>query len=240
MIYSTKNYDQFKVLTGNRALKELHIKKLMYSVEQKNLLKERPILVNEKMEVIDGQHRLEVCRRLNIPVSYILKKGADAIDVQRLNTSQVNWSSENYLEFHIKRGNENYSILKEYCKKYTMPIGIALTVLSKSSKWDEKWEDFRSGLFEVNRLKEAEDIGEEIMEYRKFTEKGAQHHKEYYRALLSVHKLAKEKEISVKKLLHKLEVSGRRIERMPDTKSYLRFLEGVYNFKSRVEESRFF
>ena len=38
-----------------------------------------PILVNEKMEVIDGQHRLQAQKELNLPTYYIKNKGYDLL-----------------------------------------------------------------------------------------------------------------------------------------------------------------
>ena len=55
-IKETKNYDQFKVGDWNRTIKKNNLKKLEKSVKQNGWLK-HPIMVNENMEIMDGQHR---------------------------------------------------------------------------------------------------------------------------------------------------------------------------------------
>ena len=54
-IYVTKDYTKFKTLDGNRALSRSQIKKLTRSFESEQI--PLPIIINEKYEVIDGQHR---------------------------------------------------------------------------------------------------------------------------------------------------------------------------------------
>lgn len=53
-IYETYDYSLFNLIGGNRLINVLNYKKLMKSIDEKQLL--IPILVNEKMEIIDGQH----------------------------------------------------------------------------------------------------------------------------------------------------------------------------------------
>lgn len=51
MIYKTFNYDMFKYIGGNRLINKLNYKKLSESMKEKQLV--IPILVNDKMEIID-------------------------------------------------------------------------------------------------------------------------------------------------------------------------------------------
>ena len=54
----TKNYEIFKIMDCNRELSAANLQKLIGSIKSRNLLEFRPIIVNSKMEIIDGQHRL--------------------------------------------------------------------------------------------------------------------------------------------------------------------------------------
>lgn len=64
----TKNYSLFKKYAKNRDIDGRHVEKLIASIKTANLLDCEPILVNEKMEVIDGQHRLEAAKSLNLDI----------------------------------------------------------------------------------------------------------------------------------------------------------------------------
>lgn len=67
-IFHTREYRKFKLIKGNRIVDENHVRALMKSMRNKDLL--IPIAVNSKMEVLDGQHRLEARKRLAYDVPY--------------------------------------------------------------------------------------------------------------------------------------------------------------------------
>ena len=64
-IYITADYGKFKKLPGNRDVKGTQ--KIIDSIETVGYVLS-PILVNENMEVIDGQNRLDALRALKLPV----------------------------------------------------------------------------------------------------------------------------------------------------------------------------
>ena len=89
--FETNDYDRFKHLTGNRTLqKESDIHKLMLSLQQHGWIGEH-VIVNENDEVIDGQNRIEACRRLNIPFRYTVIPGLTINDCIILNSNKRNW-----------------------------------------------------------------------------------------------------------------------------------------------------
>ena len=65
--YETKNYDQFKTLEGNRSIDQKNVNNIEQNMREHGVLP-TVIIVNEKMEVIDGQHRIEALKRLHEPV----------------------------------------------------------------------------------------------------------------------------------------------------------------------------
>lgn len=70
-ILKTSSYTRFNSMRGNRKVSERHVRSLVNSISNRNLLAANPILVDEAMNVIDGQHRLEAARKLNTPIYYI-------------------------------------------------------------------------------------------------------------------------------------------------------------------------
>ena len=66
-IYTTSDLNIFRI-AKNRPLSELHVKRMM----KKDI--SEPIIVDSDMNVLDGQHRLEACRRANKPIRYVLNK----------------------------------------------------------------------------------------------------------------------------------------------------------------------
>lgn len=65
-IFETTNYEMFKFLDQNRQPQNRPM--LTDSIKKHGLL--MPIDVNEKMQIIDGQHRFLACKQLGLPVQY--------------------------------------------------------------------------------------------------------------------------------------------------------------------------
>jgi hypothetical protein len=55
------------------------------------------------MYIVDGQHRLEACRELKIPVYYIIDEKAQEDDLIHLNTVRSNWTLPDYVYFHYQK-----------------------------------------------------------------------------------------------------------------------------------------
>jgi hypothetical protein len=86
-----------------------HVKKLKLAIQQDpETIKYNPILVNEKLEVIDGQHRLEAIKQLGLDVYYVKVDGLKLNDVQLLNSVSKNWQPLDYAKAFATLGNVNY------------------------------------------------------------------------------------------------------------------------------------
>lgn len=145
-VYETSNYDQFKTMSSNRSLDVSLIRNLKESVEKNDLLAYNPILVNEKMEVIDGQHRLEVCKDLNHPVFYIVKKGElPATSVRDLNVNKKNWNNEAYFNFYVQNDDEVYKEFATFYKESGLTLMSAVTLFSNGKT---STQQFRRGALE--------------------------------------------------------------------------------------------
>jgi hypothetical protein len=146
-IEKTRNYEMFKTLDCQRNLVESHVVNLMKSIEENNKMNLHPILVNEDMEVIDGQHRLEAARRLKIFVFYQVDYNFKEIDVITWNKVSKNWSHEDYLKFWIHRGNANYIRFKTFIDKMKCDTRKGLTIMNLGLKHDTL-QKFREGSME--------------------------------------------------------------------------------------------
>ncbi len=106
---TTTDYDSFKILGFNRDLNETSVKKLQQSIRDHGFL--LPILVNNEMYVLDGQHRLEAARREKVPVPFIkydLPTNQIPILISTLNSLSVNWGLYNYFHLWHEQEREAY------------------------------------------------------------------------------------------------------------------------------------
>ncbi len=118
----TNNYDIFKKHPSNTPINETIVQKLMDSMRQKNMLMLKPILVNEKMEVLDGQHRLEAAKKLSLSVHYIVQKDAEDMDMVLLNANQRTWKLADYHNFFLTQGAPEYRKLEDFTKQNKMNL----------------------------------------------------------------------------------------------------------------------
>ena len=122
-IFVTNDYSAFKFLKGNRDIKQ--VKRIVDSVREIGQF-QSPILVNEKMEIIDGQHRFAAFSSLGLPIYYQIHQGVGLKETTFLNSSQRRWSSKDFLHSQIALGNENYIYIDALQKKYH---GFAVQVI---------------------------------------------------------------------------------------------------------------
>ena len=147
-VFETTQYDIFRTVTGNRKISRPHVEELCRSIDKKNLLPNRPLIVNERMEVIDGQHRLEAAKRLDLPIYYIVCALADYEDVAILNNCQDNWGYIDYLNMYARQGYPDYIKLEEFLKKHNMTTYVCLPIFTRKPR-DTKimGEIFKKGEF---------------------------------------------------------------------------------------------
>jgi len=132
-IFSTKDYKKFKTIKKNRDVNANLVTKLMKSIGQRNLMEDRPILVDRKMNVIDGQNRLKACEAINEIVWYRYANVATENDVATIQLSK-NWGAEDYMKMYVKSGNKHYRKFKSFMQEFEIPrINFALFVLKADS-----------------------------------------------------------------------------------------------------------
>ena len=140
-VYVTKDYSIFKRLVGNRDIPESRISKIVESIQTIGWV-HNPIIVNEKMEVIDGQGRLTALQRLKMPVEYIIAEGAGNKECIYMNMNMVNWKLPDFIKSYAEQGNENYQRLLTLMERYANGnldiISTAVYRLSKSKHRDIK------------------------------------------------------------------------------------------------------
>jgi len=119
-IFSTTDYAMFKLLKKqNRSLKEGHVLKIMKSVRKKNLLLDFPIIVSKDFHILDGQHRYETCKRLEIPVYYVISDTMTIDDIPIINSIYFGWKLEDYLSKYLDMDNIHYINFKNFMDKYS-------------------------------------------------------------------------------------------------------------------------
>jgi len=146
-VYVTKDYDKFKRLRGNRDIPESRISKIVESIQTVGWIR-NPIVVNENMEVIDGQGRLTALQRLGKPIEYIIAEGAGSEECIYMNMNMVNWSQLDFIKSYAEQGNENYQKLLNLINTYAGGnLHIICTALYRISK--PKHREIKNGSLQI-------------------------------------------------------------------------------------------
>ena len=127
-IMVTENYDMFKKIGGNRKINKANYAKIVKSMKEEQLI--IPIVVNEKYEIIDGQHRFTACEDLGKPVYFYMVRGYGLEQVKRANIASSNWKKENYLDMFVAEGNEVYKEFEEIKERYDLNISNLLKIFA--------------------------------------------------------------------------------------------------------------
>lgn len=171
-VYVTDDFSIFKHLTGNRHLSFAQVKRLAESIKKNPLLTlNNPVIVNEKMEIIDGQHRLQAHKNLkeagqHFPVHYVVQEGLTLMEARIMNSSQKPWNVRDYARAYAADGNKNYKLFLEFDERFKLNATVSIVLLTDSFKANAV--DFRAGKLEVKDYKRACEIAEQLLEVAQY------------------------------------------------------------------------
>lgn len=226
-IITTTDYSIFTKMKGNRVVNEKHVKKLMKAFER-NYLK-TPIFVNEKMEVIDGQHRLEAASRMGYPVFYYKVGSVGLKEVQQLNSTSKNWSNRDYLNCYCDLKEKPYLRLKEFIDNYPeFRIGIAREILADITDGGRLSDRFKDGQFSVSNIGDAYEIAGRLRQYQPYFPDYSS--SGFVRVMMGLYRNPK---FDHNIFLRKLALQPNALKRCATSKQYRDLIEEIYNYKSQ-------
>jgi len=160
-IQKTKDYSLFKFILSNREVDHNHIKRLAKSIQRNNLLYIRPLIVNDKMELIDGQHRLEAAKQIGAEVYFMKVPKLTKSDIAVLNSAQKNWTRSDFINFYAMEGNEDYKKLAQlidqfYWLQVSVVVAIACGGTHDIKEGKIKIKDYKRAVTTFGQLRELE------------------------------------------------------------------------------------
>ena len=173
-VYSTTEYSKFKKLRGNRAINELHVRRLVEAIKEKDL--QIPIIVDQDMNVLDGQHRLDAYKIVGNPIFYIVKDRFVLQDVRNVNSVARKWTLTEYLMSYCKLGKKDYQLLEWFHRTYEFGIAECVAMLNGKGYTNVAiLKEFRKGDFVIDDLEQGKTWARNINacgEYFQYYKKG--------------------------------------------------------------------
>jgi hypothetical protein len=238
-VYVTKNLGMFSSIDGNRVPNLIHVKRLTDSI-RKYGMKCNPILVNERLQVIDGQHRLLAAKEVQSEVYFIIIPGSNLTDVHTLNLNQKNWSRKDFMEGYANMGVIPYIKLRDFVKKnddYSFNDCVSLcsntsTVASTTSNSGNRKSSYK------NTIEEGTWLGRDFVLGQEWANK-IRMIKPYYvgynRTIFvgTMITLLSNKNFDYSEFMHKLRIQPTALVDCANRDQYKTLVEDIYNFKRR-------
>lgn len=236
VVQQTTNYGGFKFLSNNRKVDAAHVNNIKKAMEENgNLTKVVPVLVNQKMEIIDGQHRFQACKELGLPVYYSLVSGLDIHEARSMNILQKNWSLGDFAKSYADSGNVNYQKYITLRETYGLSDSVTLVSVKALSLTDRGggrgYKQFKAGELTITdeQFKEAKETLEKLAEITEYT--NAANNRAGAFAFL---RIFQSKNYNHTRMISRLKRFGKKMESYSNTSDCLRQAEDVYNMYSRT------
>lgn len=228
----TRDYNLFTFLRGNRAIDAPNLEKIKESMKEEQLL--IPIIVNQNMQIIDGQHRFTAAKELGLPIYYIVNEAYGLEQVLRCNTGgSKKWTNEDFLFQHCEMNNDNYIQFRDLCQRYNVSVSDMIKIFCKTYGENTSIfkQNFRSGAFVMDDKQKICDflnglddfnIGD-FYRYNKKSNFIAAFMKLYFR-----------KDYDHEIMKTKLETNGYQLKKCATTNDYLAMLcNNIYSYNSK-------
>ena len=172
-IYETRDYSIFNRLKGNRDVTNTRVGIIKASIESIGYIS-NPIIVNEKMEIIDGQGRLEALKQLDMPVEYRVVDAIGIDECRAMNLKPTSWSIEDFVKSYAEYGNENYRRIWSLYEKYNLPLSVIFALSKNTSKSGRKSQDeLRNGTYTLTseNMAKVDDVCEYLANFKDIQKK---------------------------------------------------------------------
>lgn len=232
-IFQTSNYQNFSFINGNRPLNQKKIANIIKEIEAGNdMLQYYPILVSVidgKLQILDGQHRFFISKKLQRPVYYILASDEKTMqEIAKINSNVEKWKPHNFINCYVQQGNENYIKLQQFIDTYGINTGTSIRLLANGTPGVEGSSDaltksFEHGTFEASHWDEAATIAEKC---KLFSTAGFYKDRSF---VIAIYRIYKANLIKVEELAAAFNKFPGAVEKQMTHKLYTQALELVYN-----------
>ncbi len=249
-VCQTMDYSLFNTLKGNRNINQAHLYRLTKSIGEQYLLS--PIVVNERFEIIDGQHRFNAAKANNLPINYIVAPGYGLREVQVLNSNSSNWSNMDYLNAYCDMNIDSYIYFRDFMKRwpdfkfnstYSIVTNTRNLIPSKTLIIDElknsgngtgktHFNPFKSGELRIADKALIEKTAKCISDFKQFYPN--YHRRTFVVSMISLFGL---EHYDHERMIAKLRLQPTAMKDCTTVTQYRKLLTDIYNYKSQNKVS---
>lgn len=224
-VHTTTDYFLFKPIEGNRNKNLLHINRLKKSMSENYLF--TVIIVNEKYEIIDGQHRFDVIEELKLPLNYVVCSGYGLNEVHILNQNSKTWNADDYLQGYCKLGYEHYIEYLKFKTKFGFGHNECMLLLGGSDS-GQHIKEFYNGIFNIKDYNKAYEKASKITMIGKYYDGFKR--SSFVRTMNSI---LDKPQFDFTQFLQKLKIQPTALQDCSNIEQYKLLIEEIYNYKNR-------
>ncbi len=242
-IFKTTDYNKFSFIDSNREIEEMKVLKFMDSFKKNGFLL-NPIIVNEKFQIIEGQHRFTAARRLGIALIYQIASGYSFDQIVTLNTNGKNWVKKDFIRAYCIQGSENYLKMQQFMKDFpelgsraaesllTLNTGGAANknkITDKITGKRSKMKNLEEGRLEIPNITLSYQYARKIMQFKEFFPLGFNK----FIFVSTMISIFKNEEYDHDRMLKKLALNPGKLKVCRTIKDYKDNFEEIYNHWNR-------
>ena len=182
-VYWTSVYEYRSIILENRDIKGPKVKALEASYINPNEGQLFSVIyLNELLEEIEGQHRIEASLKTQLGFYFVIMVGWGLPEVKILNANLHAWTPVDRMESFAKEGNPNYVLFKQFFEAHEFNISICQILLTNQrirrkrggNKYDIMEDEFLSGRTQITeeQVKIGEDRVKKIKQFEKYHPEG--------------------------------------------------------------------
>jgi hypothetical protein len=229
IVKKTTNYDMFQFITANRDVYRNHVENIKKGFAQYgNLTEVQPILVNERMQIIDGQHRFIASMELGHPIYYTVVEGIGIAEARAMNILHASWTTDDYAASYAAQGSLNYQQYIQLREDYGFAHAITMSACTNTQKLNGEFGKFRRGEFVIPHIDETKVILSKLREVVDHaptkTNRGSE---------TALMKIMQSDNYDHRRMVNKMETWGaNKFKRYVSVEDNLKMLEDLYNYKT--------
>jgi hypothetical protein len=236
--YWTTDYEMFKIDPANREIVPRKVAGLVAAIRQINLLNIYAIVVDEDMNVIDGQHRLAAARVLGVPIYYKISGTMKIEHAALINENTTNWQHQNYLNHFCQKGYPEYLKLRDFQRKYPwLKGGVAISLCHygdtrREFQGMDITTTFRKGLYVADDIAFADKVCQMALDFKA-------HNVPFWKDrafLAALRNLASNSDYNHERMMMKMDYQSAKLVRCADMASYIAVMNDIYNH--RIKDSQ--
>jgi hypothetical protein len=243
-VYYTNDLTIFNRIDGNRKISPMHVRKIELSIKKYGLLKQ-PIVVNENLELIDGQNRKLACEKAKCGIYFVVCQGYGLREVQILNENSKIWNKHDYLDSFCELGYQEYIDFRDFWKKFDRISFSGIEKILTQIKGNRNTtidgikvtsKYFQEGNLVIPNIKKSEKIARMIYDFNGLFEQWNE--TLFITTMLTVFD---NEDYDHEWFLGRLNApTGINIEKQRTVKAYLLNIEEIYNYRARGKRIRFY